>query len=437
MANTYVANVDGEITGQFTIPAGIPAGTKQVGFTGQTSGAEATFVGRGTIQVQDLRMVNTIINRRTLTWLGDPLAQTFILATSQQIVAIDLWFADFGTTPGYTKVVVQVRDVNLGFPTLDVITEGLLSPAEIAAQMTANGFVRFPLPPAMLDADRMYCFVVMCDDAQHALAIATIGMIDDRTNQVVMEQPYQIGDLLSSSNNRTWLVHPKSDLAFRILTQTSSIADLTKTVLVTPSPLVVADIDHVVIQAMVDRPTADCDCLFTLTATSNNVDTTYLMYEDEPLTFPQPFTGTLTIHATLTGSVSATPILYRSITVAVGQRLSPCDYITRGIDTRVAGAVNNEVAINLYYDALLPDPTQWEDYVAAFYQTSESNGVPVWADLPLLVTLNDNPLALADNWYEFHHTVTGVTAATTRIKLTLSGTAQARPILRNLRVAIT
>lgn len=438
MANTYLADADGNITGQFTIPPGVLAGTKLVAFTGQISRAEATFVGRGTLKIEDLRVVNTLINRRTLTWNGDPLAQTFILARRQQITAIDLWFTDFGTSAGFTKVVVQVRDVNLGFPTLDVLTEALLTPAEITAQMTANdGFVRFNLPPVMLDADRMYCFVVMCDDAQHTLAIATIGMVDDRTGRAVMEQPYQIGDLLSSSNNRTWVVHPKSDLAFRLLAQTISIADLSKTVLLTPAPLIVTRADHLMIQAMVDRPTPACDVVFTVTATMNNVDATYLLYENQPMTFPATFTGTLVIQATLTGSATASPTLYRNITVVAGERLSPCDYITRAIETRVVGAVDSQVKVSLYYDALLPDYAQWQNNVAVFYQTSESGGVPTWASLPLFDTLNPNPQPLADNWQEFHHEITGVTAATTRIKLTLTGTAQARPILRNLRVAIT
>lgn len=444
MANTYIATADGDVTGQFTIPAGILAGTKLVAFTGEVSQAEATFVGRGTLKIEDLRVVNTLINRRTLTWNGDPLAQTFILATRQQITAIDLWFAPaatpdpqgWGDTAGYTKVVVQIRDVNLGFPTLDILTESLLTPAEITAQMTANGFVRFPLPPVTLDADRMYCFVVMCDDALHALSIATIGMVDDSTGRAVMEQPYQIGDLLSSSNNRTWLVHPKSDLAFRLLAQTIAIADLTKEVTITTAPLAVADADHLVIQAMVDRPTPECDVIFTVVATMNSVAVTYLMYENQPLTFPATFTGTLSISATLTGSATATPVLYRNITIVTGTRLSPGDYMSRAIETRVAGAVDNEVKVGLYYDALLPDYAQWQDSVDAYYQVSESGGVPTWDDLPLLSTLDDNPLPLADGWREFHHEVSGVTAATTRIKLTLTGSAQARPRLRNLRVAI-
>lgn len=444
MANTYLADADGNVTGQFTIPANMKAGTKQVVFLGQTSRAEATFVGRGTLKIEDLRVVNTVINRRTLTWYGDPLAQTFILATRQQIAAIDLWFVagGWGTTAGFTNVVVQVRDVVNGFPTLDVITEAILTPAQIAAQMTANGFVRFNLPPAMLDADRMYCFVVMCDDAQHTLAIATIGMVDDRTSRAVMEQPYQIGDLLSSSNNRTWLVHPKSDLAFRLLAQTSRIADLVKEVMITPAPLAVTSaelptIDHLMIQAIVDRPTSDCDVVFTLTTTENNVDRVYTLIENQPMTFSPAFAGTVTIKATLTGSATATPILYRDITLVVGQRLSPCDYITRAIETRVAGTVSGTVKVSLYYDAWVPDYAQWGDYLDAYYQSDDVGGVPTWSSLPLVSNLDVNPLPLADNWREFHHEVTGVTAGTTRIKLSLTGTAQARPRVRNLRVAIT
>ncbi len=69
------ADDTGKLSGTFTIPAGVPAGTKLVVFRGGEGGstAQATFVGQGTLEVTTLRQVQTVTNTNI-----DPLAQTFM-----------------------------------------------------------------------------------------------------------------------------------------------------------------------------------------------------------------------------------------------------------------------------------------------------------------------------------------------------------------------
>ena len=82
------ANQQGEVTGRFTIPSNIPAGRKRVEFTGAgKSNGSAVYTGSGTIRVETMRQVNTLITQRY-----DPLAQTFTLEQNRFIAAVDLWF---------------------------------------------------------------------------------------------------------------------------------------------------------------------------------------------------------------------------------------------------------------------------------------------------------------------------------------------------------
>ena len=82
------ADSQGKVSGEFTVPAGIPAGSKSVSFTG-AGGAygEAVFVGQGNLTTQTLRQVTNVTR-----WYYDPLAQTFSLEKAVQLAGVDLWF---------------------------------------------------------------------------------------------------------------------------------------------------------------------------------------------------------------------------------------------------------------------------------------------------------------------------------------------------------
>ena len=55
------ADQTGKLSGKFTIPEGVPAGSKSVQFTG-TGGShgEAVFVGQGSLTTQTLRQITSV-----------------------------------------------------------------------------------------------------------------------------------------------------------------------------------------------------------------------------------------------------------------------------------------------------------------------------------------------------------------------------------------
>jgi hypothetical protein len=409
------ANAQGEIKGKFTIPENIPAGTKLVEFSGDTTEATATFVGRGVITVEDLRVVTTQINRRLLTWKGDPLAQTFSLAERLQIAAVDLWFTAIGTT----NILVQIREVELGLPAPIVLAEALLTPAEV----TVNDWTRFTFTPTMLEAERDYAVIIACNDATAAVAVAGIGEWDADAEQWVTAQPYQIGVLLSSSNNRTWTPHQTHDLTFRLLACDYNVVGndrqngvATKTVALTSQT--VTDADHLVVLAAVERPTPDCDVIFNVTVD----DQVYTVMEDQSFTLAERYTGTVDLEAVLIGTYTASPVLHPDVHLVAGTRLTECDYITRAMQTNIG--LSPTVTLTAYFDVVRPGSAS----VTAYYEASES----VWAELPVI-----SSTPLGNEWVEIKCVVDDFTGLDTRLKLTLAGTAWEQPQVKNLRVVFT
>ena len=410
-----IADSNGRLSGRFQIPEGIPAGSKLVEFQGAATNAAATFVGRGTLKIDELRTVTTRVNRRLLNWRGDPLAQTFTMAEQQQVAAVDLWF----TAIGSTNVLVQIRDTALGLPTMDVVAESILAPNEI----NENGWTRFRFAPTVLEADREYALVVACNDAVSAVGVAGLGEFDATTGSWVTSQPYQIGVLLSSSNNRTWTPHQTRDLTFRLLAcdydvETNVIEQGQTRKTIPLDPVTVTDADHLVVMAAVDRPTPECDVVFAVTVDG----VVYTVAESQPWTLPARYSGQITWSAILTGTFVNSPVLYPDICLVAGKRQASSEYISRAMQTNIGAGP--DVKITAYYDAFLPGGSSVDAFV--------ENGDGVWLALPVITGTE-----LGDGWVEVKREVTGFNKAETRTKLVLNGSALALPRIRNLRVAIT
>lgn len=410
---TLIADANGQIAGKFTIPANVPVGSKLVEFQSNASvPAQATFVGRGQITIRELQL----LKRRWWKWINpngtpclvDPLAQTFMLETAQQVSAIDLWF----TAKGTSNVLVHIREASLGVPTSNVIAEAVLTPAAV----TLNTWTRFSFPVITLDPNTEYALVVMCNDAVGALATAGLGEFDAEAQKYVTSQAYQVGVLLSSSNNLTWTAHQTKDLTFRLLGPSYIPDNQSRTI--TFDPITVTDADQVLIMAAIERPTEDCDVLFSVTAGTK----TYVMTEAQPTQLDSRYTGEITWSATLTGAANASPVLHRQVQLVAAKRLATGDYISRAIDTKVGPTVL-AVKITAYFDALLPGGSS----VVASAQDGES-----WVTLPVVATEDQG-----DGWVEYRAEVEDQEMLETRIKLSLTGTDHIRPRVRNLRVAIS
>ena len=255
------------------------------------------------------------------------------------------------------------------------------------------------------------------------MATAGIGEFDQSAQQWVTSQPYQIGVLLSSSNNRTWTAHQTKDLAFRLLAcdynvQTNEVFEGSTRKVIALEPQTVTNADHLIVLAAVDRPTADTDVVFNVTVDG----TTYSVMEAQPFTLNARYSGEVQMEAVLTGTYTASPTLYRDIHLIAGTRLASSDYISRAMQTNIG--LNETVKITAYYDVFLPGTAS----VDAYYESAAG----VWTALPIV-----GGTELGNGWQEVKREIEGFDGLETRVKLVLNGSGLQNPRVKNLRVAMT
>lgn len=468
------ANGAGQISGNFTIPANVPVGTKRVRFVGSQGSFGATrFVGEGTIVTRTQRQINTIETR-----LFDPLAQTFRLDQSRHVTAVSLRFTAKGADAN--KVVVEIRETELGIPNGVTLAEGVLQGSAI----TLNAWNKIGLTrPVFLQAGVEYSIVVLTDDPVHAVALAELGKFDSAANQFVTSQPYTIGTLLKSSNASTWTPQQEADLTFRI--HAASFTSTTRTVPLGPLRIGTATITRSGSTATVTlaghgRSTGDSVVISGATQPEYNGVKTVTVVNGNEFTFTvagtpaTPATGTisvsivnvtdlvalagvervspatdvefvftrasggeirgadnariqlaedldepLTLSAILRGTATESPYLFADTQAVLGNLSETANYVTRAVPC----AANARVTVT--FEALIPGAS------GVTVEVQKSDGT--WQAVALTTS---SPIG--DGWTEQIHTVSSFTAGgtTTRARITLAGSASARPQVRQLRLVV-
>lgn len=392
------ANSAGVVTGKFTIPSGIPAGTKAVLFQGSggSSGA-ATFVGQGTLNTQTQRRVTTVT-----TAYYDPLAQTFTLGQAAQIYGADLYFS----AKGSSNVTVQIRETDNGVPTQTILAERRLKPDDIIINQYTR--VSFSSPVA-LSAGIEYALVILCDDAVSALKVGELGKWDDAAKKWVTSQPYQVGVLLSSSNASTWTAHQDKDLAFRLClatyTDSNKVVNLGTVAVSNATDLMLLTADEI--------PNSSSQIKYELILPDASV---VVVSDGQPVRLATAISGNVTIRATLMGTADFSPILFPGTQLIVGRVGTTGSYVSQAIK----GGSN--VRVKVIFDALVPSGAA----VNVSYKGADAGDT--WSSVPFVSSSQGD-----EGWLSITHEVTGVTEDMVHVKLDLSGTSSARPRVRNLR----
>lgn len=392
------ANQQGVVQGKFTIPAGVPAGAKLVNFQGSGgSRAQAAFVGQGTLIQQVRRTINTVTQR-----FFDPLAQTFTLQEAAQIASVDLWFESLGTS----DIVVQIRETATGFPTSTVVAETRIKPSQ--ANTSSHTRISFESPVPLL-ANTEYALVALCDDAVSSLRVAELGKWDSSSGRWVTSQPFQIGVLLSSSNASTWTAHQDRDLTFRlhkaVFSQTNKTVPLGSVAVTGATDLIVLGLDEV--------PASNTYIQYELGLPGGQ---TLTVASGQQVRLAEAITGNVTVAAKLYGSNSASPILFPGTQLVVGHVGTTGVYVSRAIN----GGSN--VRVKVIFDAQIPGGAS----VAVSYKGGDVGDN--WVTVPFVGSTPGD-----DGFYEITHEVANVNEAQVQVRLTLTGTAAARPRVKNLR----
>lgn len=409
---TLVANPSGVVEGKFTIPPNVAAGTKLVRFAGSGgSYGSANFVGQGVLTTNTMQQqttVRTVLSPAPMPVGIDPLAQTFSLQSATQVGGVDL----FVTAKGATPFIVQLRETQVGLPTRTVLAETQLRPEQIAV----NAWNRFAFQmPVSVMPDIEYAIVVLCNDADGAVAVAELGKYDTAAGAWVTNQPYQVGVLLSSSNASTWTPHQDRDMTFRLLaaryTQSVREIDLGSVAVTSVTDLLVLSVN--------DQPSVDSGSEIELTFP----DATKLAVSDgQVVRLASPVTGNVGVKARLRATQAVSAIMAPGLQVVAGQLAGTGDYVSRAFDADAAGAT-----VRVIFDAILPSGSGVQVFVAGV------DAGDTWTP----VTQDGSAKPLGDSKFEYQYLATGVMEARVRVKLVLTGTIAARPQVSNLRVSVT
>lgn len=396
------ADVSGKLSGHFTIPANVPAGVKAVVFTGAGgSTAQTTFVGQGTLETTTLRTVQSVVN----TYI-DPLAQTFVLEEARQLSGVDLFF----TAKGQSGVRIQIRETSGGYPTRSVLAEAIVPASSITAEAAVATRILFDAP-VPLSASTEYALVILCDDADTAVAIAEMGKFDSAHQQWVSAQPYTVGVLLSSSNASTWTAHQTKDIAFRLLA--ADFVEGTNTVPLGSAEVGADGVSDLMLLACSETPSAATHVEYELGLPSGAVMT---VAEGQTVQLSEAVaSGTLSVTAKLSGDTAGSPVLWPGTQVRMGMVQTSGTYYTRSIPaTGAAKAV-------LIYDGYVPsgatvtpeiqvDSGEWMAMTSAG-TTQEGNG-----------------------YVEFKFTTALSGADLVKVRLTLTGNNTSRPLVYDIRL---
>lgn len=435
-----IANSSGVATGTFAIPAGIPAGVKEVKATGSGgSVGVASYLSEGTIEVSTVQQLTTTIQ---FLQLYDPVAQTFTPTTDQMVSGLDIWITAKGSP--LNEVTLQIREASLGLPTQNVIAQGRLA----GSALVPGAFNRILLSvPVVAVAGREYCWVLLTDDPNHAIGVGELGKYGEAGTGLkegwITQQPYQGGVLLSSSNASTWTVHQTMDAVFRLL-----VCDFTQNSLVVNlGSVTLTNLTDFMVRANVLRTSAATDVQFEFKKTNSpNAVWTVVEMQWIPLAVRYA-SAAIELRATLTGDANMSPILMPNTLILGGNIQETGNYVSRSIlpEVAVGGSITN-YDVTVTYECLRPGVATVTPSVLTWKLISgveqvDGGGVPI-TEWKAFEPTTPAPVIkyVGDGWTQERYTFKTVRGVDldryTKVRLALTGNPQHRPQVRNLRVVL-
>lgn len=407
------ANVAGTISGRFTIPDNILTGFKQVRIigAGPNSGSDGTavFYGAGTLTENVWQTVSSefLVRNNVDTFPIDPLAQTFTPPSTRQLVGVDLRFKVRGSHP----VFVQLRTTEVGLPTKTVLASGSIDASAI--NLVGSTRILFG-KPITVQAGTEYALVVLTDDADAAVATAELSKYDSTAGVWVTQQPYSVGVLLSSSNASTWTAHNDKDMWFNLV-----VAEYAEgaTRLIDLGNVAVVDATDLVVLGASETQATGATVDYLLTLPDGSVITTAA---SQTVQLSAKVTGNIGVKALLRTRNGISGILHPGTSIAVGTIGTTGTYVSRAVPG------NGATKATVIYEATLPSGS------SVLVEAAEV-GTNTWVTIP---PASNTPTDNGGREYT-HYVAAGVNANSIRVRLTLTGTAAARPKVRNLQVLRT
>ena len=157
-------------------------------------------------------------SERVIGWY-DPLAQSFLVEdeTGVFLTKCEVYFQSKDDMD--IPVVFQLRTMQNGFPTADILpfSEVVLDPNDV--QISADGTIattfEFKAPVYLAGGNTEYAMCLASNSTKYSVYISRIGENDILTQTFISNQPY-LGSLFKSQNASTWEASQWEDLKFTL-----------------------------------------------------------------------------------------------------------------------------------------------------------------------------------------------------------------------------
>jgi hypothetical protein len=236
-----ITDINGAVTGVFTVPNtatfNFQVGTGTFRLTDSATNAnddtvqtdgETTFLSGGTLEDrEDTYTTTTVLGAQTSTTLTtgqtsvtrktDPIAESFTVTGTggNFITKVGIKFATKSQT---VPVTLQIRTVDNGLPTLNLLVDGevTLNPNQVTASADASLTTYFTFRnPVYLADGAEYAIVMIAETQDYNVYIAEMGDVVIGQQIALSKQPYT-GVFFTSSNGSTWTPAQTQDLMFEV-----------------------------------------------------------------------------------------------------------------------------------------------------------------------------------------------------------------------------
>ena len=431
---TFDAN--GELSGAFTIPSNIPAGTKDVVFEGAAVSAVATFVGSGEVTTETYQMtvtsVTRIVERRSSggtenSGRSDPIGQSFSMSRNRVLLGFSVEFTARGNASNH--VIGVLREAEYDLPVGDALAEGVINGDFIVSE-TGDGAdqvwtrINFKAPAPVL-ATTDYAVCTLTSDPSHAVAIAELGDSEadpnnpnakgfDARKQAFMPSNALGGQAIESPNNNGYSLIHDTDMTLQV--HAARFTETERRVVIAPE-LVLDTVSDLRVNCTIYDFGIETNVVCELVRASGEV----VRFEpNSHLMMDEYVSETVELALVLTGTEFVSPIVYPTIQILLGTLAESATYTSQAVDVDVT---NSEADVRLVVETMTPGDSA--------ISVALENGAG------FVAPNGEYTDQLGDGWYERGYILQNFSQFESRARLTLSGAPDKRPYGRALRVRAT
>lgn len=328
------------------------------------------------------------------------IAQPFMLDRLTQCTGAGVHFNAIGD-----DALVSLVDSVDGVPGTTILGQARVTAAG------ATGMRRAYWAPVQLTAGAEYAIIVTAADADTSVGIGQIGAHDPGTDQYMGEPPYQLAPLaVRSDGGAGWTAKPDTRLTFELLEAVYPAAS-------EPIDLGTVDLENatdLAIRADIESPEPGASCAFTLALDDGR---TYTVDAEQRIELPERYTGNVAVTATLRRGQRLAPTLHPGAVLVHGHLGDDGTYISPSV------SATGGTALRVEFDALLPPGS-------AVQVHAQADG-GAWQPVPYI---GSSPATTGVLALVYGHD--SLSADSVRVRLTLTGSTTARPLLTNLRIVV-